>query len=305
MIISDIRQELLQLNRSINDKYREIFNLSDQEFKDRLSDVGSFKKLSKLPEEKLKKFGKICAIDGSVNKKGGAYPHYLQIFRAVGLLGRDENVELARIYSPIRDGGSEREDQSTKILAQLEVEVGIKAIEEKSPSLIIMDGGLIRYKIDAGKVWEDFRAKALARGVILCGVIKDIKTKIISSAFKMDNLSYDRELLYGKLNYKDLMLIKETHSKKFYEGLSSAFLRPARDVNVIGIDILNEQKDHLEEISNLIYSLVPSSSRGVPLILDMVDRQCKVSDKFIDRICQDNLDRDIYEKFFISERDKR
>ena len=47
------------------------------------------------------------------------------------------------------------------------------------------------------------------------------------------------------------------------------------------------------------------SSRGVPLWLDIVDKDVKITDEILTTLLEEYLDRDVYERFFISERDKR
>lgn len=304
-MINELTEKISDLNQKIRTKYDSIFQMDDEDFQRALSEACDFDTLTGLSEKELKNIGAICAIDGSTNRQGGAYPHYVQIFRAVGIFSGGERVEMADVFSPVLDGKGEDEAESTKRLAKIEVETGIKAINDLRPKVLLMDGGLIRYKIDAGESWKELRSLAIEKNVILCGVIKDIKTRIIPDVLGMDSLVFDREILYGKLNYKDVLFIKETHSNKFLEGLSSAFLRPAKSVNVIGVDILNEQKKYLPLICNLVYTLVPKASRGVPFILDMVDREAKVTDTLMKTLLEENLDRDVYERFFISERDKR
>ena len=73
----------------------------------------------------------------------------------------------------------------------------------------------------------------------------------------------------------------------------------------IGIDILSEQKKYIKDAANLVYSLTPYNSRGVPLWLDIVDKEVRVTDQFMKSMLEEYMDRDIYERFFISERDRR
>ena len=55
------------------------------------------------------------------------------------------------------------------------------------------------------------------------GVIKDLKTDVISRAIGK-NAYYDRELIYGRLNRGELLIINDECNKKFEEAnLVSAF----------------------------------------------------------------------------------
>ncbi len=83
-----------------------------------------------------------------------------------------------------------------------------------------MDGSLIRYDIESYNRWIELRTKCEEKGIILIGVIKDIKTNVIGEALKRDKsleieeIFYDRELLYGKLQYGEAIFIYEDISKK-------------------------------------------------------------------------------------------
>jgi len=58
-------------------------------------------------------------------------------------------------------------------------------------------------------------------------------------------------------------------------------------------------------MAKLIVTLTPENSRGVPLFLDIVDKEVKITDDLIEALLERYLDRDIYERLFVSERDKR
>ena len=99
--------------------------------------------------------------------------------------------------------------------------------------------------------------------------------------------------------------IKDNISGKENVGLSSMFMRTSLDPTVIAIDLLDSQKEELINMANLVYSLTPENSRGIPLWLDLVDEEVKISDRLLEALMETYLDRDIYEKFFIPTRSKR
>ncbi len=74
---------------------------------------------------------------------------------------------------------------------------------------------------------------------------------------------------------------------------------------VIGIDIIESQSQKLEEMARLVLTLTPENSRGVPLWLDIVDKEVKISDDMMKALMERYLERGIYERYFVSERDKR
>lgn len=192
-------------------------------------------------------------------------------------------------------------------LSTLEVEAAIESVEALKPCAILMDGGLIRYNIYAYDKWMKLRNICEEKNIILVGVIKDIKTNIIGSRLLEEegNSFYDRELLFGKLDYGEAIFIKDEVNKKDPEGYSSIFLRSSLAPTVIGMDIIDSQKSYMEEMAKLVLSLTPENSRGVPLWLDIVDSEVKISDEIMKALVERYMDREIYERFFISERDKR
>ena len=82
-------------------------------------------------------------------------------------------------------------------------------------------------------------------------------------------------------------------------------MRSSQAPTVIGMDILDSQKSHLEEMARLVLSLTPEDGRGVPLWIDIVDSEVKIPDQMIRGLLESYLNREILEMFFISERDKR
>src|SRR5699024_8442273 len=105
---------------------------------------------------------------------------------------------------------------------------------------------------------------------------------------------YDRELLFGILNYGEIVSIRETVNKKHLEqGIASAFIRSSLSPKVIGMDIIDSQKKHLEDMTRLILTLTPENSRGVPLWLDIVDTEVKISDDMTRALLLRYMDRGI------------
>lgn len=102
-----------------------------------------------------------------------------------------------------------------------------------------------------------------------------------------------------------MILIQEYANKKEPQGYASVFLRSSLQPSVIGMDIIDTQREHLEEMARLVFTLTPENSRGVPLWLDIVDKEVKISDEMMKGLLERYMDRGVYERFFISERDKR
>ncbi|WP_409228688.1 DNA double-strand break repair nuclease NurA [Gudongella sp. SC589] len=318
---SELKTKLQVINTAIQEKYGLILDGHKERLRDFIgAEIGLINEIEPLSPEELaglEKRGGICGVDGSSNRAGGNYPHFIEVYQALALTTtrRDDPLYLAEIYTPVitdeeDEDGERREEQKNQKLAGLEVQAAIKAIQLHRPYAILMDGGLIRYNIYAGEVWDELVQLCEDTGTILVGIIKDIKTGVIGEQLKRDypelkgNI-YDRELLFGLLDYRELLLIDEAVSKKEPMGYSSAFLRSSISPMTIGLDIIESQRGHLTDMARLVLTLTPQNSRGVPLWIDIVDKEVKISDQMMKGMLERYLDRGVYERFFVSERDKR
>lgn len=307
--LSQFADQLTGISRELRGKYEKFFDIQRQDFRKLLDErVGKFYSLHKLSKEELSSLGEVVAVDGSSNRVGGAYPHYIEIFQGLAKSTRGTELYLNNIYTPMLSHAVEEEEQQQKLLASIEVETTLAYIKKYHPEIIMMDGGFIRYKINCPSLWKELKDLCEFQDILLFGIIKDIKTNLIASALQMEGVIFDRELLYNIFDQGDLFLIDNEVNKKYLEsgeGFSSAFLRLSSFPGVIGLDILESQQDQIVNLANLSYTLTPVNSRGVPMWLDIVDRDVKITDGVIRALLEEYLDRDIYERFFISERDKR
>ena len=287
-------------------------------------EIGGIKRIEKLTQTELQEMtskGGVSGVDGSVNRAGGSYPHFIELYQglAKSTVLRDKPILLSQVYTPILSEEKEdpltgeievREEQRNIRLATIEVEAAIRSVEEHKPYALMMDGGLIRYNIYAGEPWRRLVEFCEATGTILLGVIKDIKTSAVGERLKeldpkIEGVLYDREIMFGLLEYGEFIHINEDINRKEPKGYSSAFLRSSLSPMVIGIDIIESQANKLEEMARLVLTLTPENSRGVPLWLDIVDKEVKISDDMMRALMERYLDRGVYERYFVSERDKR
>lgn len=321
-INEELKTSISNLNDILTDKFNPILKGKRNEIRDFISEnIGLIQNVEKLTTKELllwKKKGGLVAVDGSTNRLGGAYPHYIELFQGLAKSTKHKDMPLYRtdIYTPLlneNENTLEEEalmDKKDMKLATIEVEVAIESVEKHKPYIILMDGGFIRYHIYCKDKWEELRQICEENNILLVGVIKDIKTSIIGDVMRTEDNSihkiYDRELLFGILDYGEMISLRETVNKKHLEGgISSAFIRSSLSPKVIGMDIIDSQKKHLEDVTRLIISLTPENSRGVPLWLDIVDTEAKISDDMIRALLLRYMDRGIYERFFVPERDKR
>ena len=309
--LKDLEGQLKEVNTNLKNKYDFIFNLDKDAFRKELTNnVGRLIKMEKFPKEKLSKYKRTVGVDGSNNRSGGAFPHFIEIFQGLAKSTDGNEIYKNKVYTPTLNDIYDDKNLSQKYLATIEIETALEYIDEYDFDYLMMDGGFIRYKINCLDLFTELREKCEAKNIILFGVIKDLKTNVIARSLEIDESIYDREILFNRLITGEALLIRNEINKKFIkdglgEGFSSAFMRTAKFPGAVGLDILDTQEKYLEEIANLVYTLTPMSSRGVPLWLDIVDKDVKITDEILTTLLEEYLDRDVYERFFISERDKR
>lgn len=321
----ELKEKISNLNNLIEDKYKEVFSLDRNVLRAFIKEhIGSIKSMEKLENRHLALYeakGGIVGVDGSTNRMGGAYPHFVDVFQglAKSTIIKNEPIFKADIYTPLFSEKEENileEDEKViaekrnRALANIEVEVALEAARSFKPYAILMDGSLIRYYIYSYDLWLNLREECEKNDILLVGVIKDIKTSIIGDKLgeiypKMNINAYDREMLFGQLEYGEMIIINDEVNKKNVEGYSSIFMRSSLAPTVIGMDIIDSQKEHLEEMGRLVFTLTPENSRGVPLWLDIVDNEVKISDAIMKGLMERYMDRELYERFFVSERAKR
>lgn len=309
--LQDLEGQLREVNKSLRNKYDFIFSLDKDTFRKELTEnVGRLIEMEKFPKGKLYKYKRTVGVDGSNNRSGGAFPHFIEIFQGLAKSTDGNEVYKNKVYTPTLNDIYEDKNLSQKYLATIEIETALEYINKYDFDYLMMDGGFIRYKINCLDLFTELRETCEAKNIILFGVIKDLKTNVIARSLEIDESIYDREILFNRLKTGEAILIRNEINKKFIkdglgEGFSSAFMRTSKFPGAVGLDILDTQERYLEEISSLIYTLTPMSSRGVPLWLDIVDKDVKITDEILTTLLEEYLDRDVYERFFISERDKR
>jgi hypothetical protein len=277
--------------------------------------IGYFIKSNRLTTDELTKIvdkGGICGVDGSTNNGGGSFPYIITLQQAMAKFCNDacEDILLSDAFSPfsMEDRISEEEYRTyvKRNLALLEASAAILALEEYKPAILLMDGSLVRFKIEAPEYWEKLKNKALEVGTLLVGVVEGISTSIISESLKDElpcamTYALDWEMLFGLLDIGEALVM--AHGL-FKEGFCTCFLRTSADPKPIGLDVPEEQQQYLEDLHNLIYTITPKNGRGIPLWLDIIDNEIKISDKMMDMLIKTYLGQD-YSELIIPKRNKR
>ncbi|HHY48058.1 MAG TPA: DNA double-strand break repair nuclease NurA [Firmicutes bacterium] len=299
------------------------------------ANLGRFVSLAPISEDEIDSWAQgrpVVGVDGSVNSYGESYPYVLHIFQASArttrpLDGKD-HLTCSSVVSPLfpedrraledeRDRLM-REDKPLELaweglrhrrLAELEVEVAIRAVNEIRPFLVIFDGGFMRYVVQAFDKWNEYRRVSLEQGVISVGVIEETATKLIAEVLG-DKLppglrdEHDRSLLFGVLREGEALGIREDIRFKRSE-FYTAFARFSRHPQAIACDFFREQVDHVKEVLDFLYTITPQGGRGMPLWLDIVDQEVRITGQDLEMMLSLYLDRDLMEMFLRPHRDRR
>ena len=270
--------------------------------RDRLLTLGEFYMSRHLTDEEMNSFlpKGIAAVDGSNNSYGGADPNIIHFLRACYIpdMKRDR-VEEVRILSPLVDV----EVSPKSELSKLELIAAMKGLEKYDSKALLMDGGLIRYILDAEDEYNELLELVKERDTLFMGVIEDMKSRSISKALDVDG--FDRELLFGKLAPGEAFFLHDELNLKKESSISTIYLRPGNDPMAISIDFPNFLGDKRELITNLVRTLTPDMSRGIPFILDIVDKYAKVTDKDMQYFIKKYISEDVKRLYLDEARQKR
>lgn len=286
-------------------------HISDAELGDKpqrrntMQQVGKFRQLRRLGGAELEHVldgGLLVGVDGSINTFGGQFPYYVDLIRALAKPSRGESVVVKTIHCPIPP--EDEDDQETAIrndnevrqgmLAELEVQAAIEAVDRFQPKVILMDGPLVRFDMRAKDSFLILCEKVTRNRIALLGCIENIESKVISAV--LGDLTppgwrnrYDRELLWDLLEYGEVLEIRTPAKGLARPGISEAeaakarpmctwFMRSSLDPAVIGVDMLQSQLELAGSFIDYLYTLSPADGRGIPIWLDLVDREVRLTD---------------------------
>ncbi len=295
--------EIEEIFKSFNDRLLDKHKkLKNEVTKEKLLTLGEFYMSRHLTDEEMNSFlpKGIAAVDGSNNSYGGADPNIIHFLRACYIpdMKRDR-VEEVRILSPLVDV----EVSPKSELSKLELIAAMKGLEKYDSKALLMDGGLIRYILDAEDEYNELLELVKERDTLFMGVIEDMKSRSISKALNIDG--FDRELLFGKLAPGEAFFLHDELNLKKESSISTIYLRPGNDPMAISIDFPNFLGDKRELITNLVRTLTPDMSRGIPFILDIVDKYAKVTDKDMQYFIKKYISEDVKRLYLDEARQKR
>lgn len=318
--MNDMQKAIQALSISLENKEADRKKLSGKLLDElilELSEKHQLKRADDQTLEKVKSTDGLLTVDASYHRMGGAAPHFVEIYKAVGLsTGNEaEKIEEVRIHTPVLEADDpnfaidEKSSEAEKRLAEIELDVALELVEKKKGYALVMDGSLIRFAILVPEKWEALREKCKQREIPLLGVIEDIKTKHLGTAAVEKGLCtythYDREILMGKLAKGECLLLHKTLTGKSVQGLSTLFARLAAEPFVIGIDFDGEDEKKNLEITEILYAITPKRGRGIPYLLDWVDTQARFSEDQWIPYFKKYGNIELMQTYFVSQRNKR
>lgn len=295
--------EIEEIFKSFNDRLLDKHKrMKNEVTKEKLSALGEFFMSRHLTDEEMESFlpKGIAAVDGSNNSYGGADPNIIHFLRACYIPDMNrEMVEEVRILSPLVDV----EISPKSELSKLEVIAAKKGLEKYDSKALLMDGGLIRYIADAEDEYNELLQLVKERDTLFMGVIEDMKSRSVAKKLGIDG--FDRELFFGKLAPGEAFFLYDEFNLKKESAISTIYLRPGNDPMAISIDFPSVSVDKRELITNLVRTLTPDMSRGIPFVLDIVDKYAKVTDKDMQYFIKKYISEDVKRLYLDEARQKR
>lgn len=304
-----------------------IENLLDEENNRKYIDYILKNKEKILIKDKEFKFNSFF-VDGSMSKIGESFPNFFYIFRSLAYSPNlDIKIYIYDLFSPLIDEDREIFEekllslQSKKIdkqvdlnlsdlsyveeylryvlMAKIEIEAAKESINYLNDGdIIFMDGSLNHFKGEAPQEFNSLLRICNEKGILLCGVVEDIGSMVISNIFEnsLDSTKpHDKELLIGNLNKGEMLHIKEPFRK---EGFSITFLRLSNDPTPISFEIPLKWENRYREIAQFLMFITERFGRGVPILRDFAHEEVKLTDKESYLISKNFIKNDHLEKLF-------
>lgn len=328
-LINSWKEKLCLLNQQILEKYQDTNNFDFIQLRNILKEKisGKFFFFERLSQQTIEKklLGKsLVGVDGSVNRVGSTFPHYLTLFQALAkstnkkeqpmveqdfhtpLLREERQKMVAQAAEEEVPLGLIQDRIESMRLAELELRSAYRALEEYNCWLIIFDGPLWRYEKRAPDLWPKFKELVQKKEVWIVGVVEEVSSAFLAPLLeeslpdKMRDY-YDRDLLFGLLAPGEGLYIPQ----ELKEGYLTYYLRPSSEPQAIAFDFLKEQRAGMKLVADLLFTLTPQKGRGVPLWLDIVDKEVRITKQLMDGLLNTTLSPEIINKLLLAQRMKR
>ncbi|WP_017729528.1 DNA double-strand break repair nuclease NurA [Halalkalibacterium ligniniphilum] len=316
----EIDPELIDKIKKADEKIRQKYDHSTKTrdiIRQKLTESnGVFRQMERWGNQTLSSWlagREVGAVDGSVNQTKGDPPHVLYFFQALAKTLQGTTCVKTDVYTPLLDEKVEGEEKvepvkwRAHLLSKLELQAATELITKTNVAILLMDGALYHYRIDAPDQWETLRSLALEKGVLLVGISEEITTQnLVSlspfSQFLKRPSHYDRDFLFGVLNKGETIYVEDIQQKA---GLRSVWMRAGSSPAITGFDMLEEQAKDMNLVADFLYTLTPEEGRGIPLWLDVIDKDVRITDKLVDALVEQYVDPEMKQRFFVRKRQER
>lgn len=320
LINHDIKMKLRDLNSKLTD-YSSSYP-SKNAMRSLLETIGQFVKVRELTKDEIRAMSGgrgIVGVDGSFTTYGNTFPHVLFLGQALAKCTMPSERECLATYLEVGSNAMEDttydvpvinmksflETQSQKV-AQMEVAVASEALEYHKPFITMFDGGFWRLSNSAEELWEEFYAMTLQQNALCVGVIEDIGSYDLYNELNKVNdeqmgYSLDSNILFNVLEYEEVFIPNALYRDKYVR----AFARFSKDPHPIALDFLQEQRKDMFSIMCLVNTLTPKEGRGIPLWIDIVDKDVKITEEETRLMIESEIDQSHIDRFFMGKRNKR
>lgn len=313
MFDEKIKQKMILLNNKL--KQRDGLKPSKEELRKDLSEIGTFTKISKMNASEISNLSNskgILGVDGSYVILGETYPNVMFFAQAVAKCTTDSknSVKNIEVLSGIFNSNEETDEgeiisEYGKKMAEMEVAVAIEGIHTFKPFAVFMDGGFWRLAKNSTQnckqLWKELSETCINENILLTGIIESIGSYDLSILLELKTIFPDKDLLFGLLDIGEVYILNNPYKG----GFLKAFARFSRDPMPIACDFLPEQQNKIMDMLRLIYSLTPAGERGIPLWIDIVDDEAKITREMAYALLDAYIDPVLKEKIFIDKRNKR
>jgi hypothetical protein len=297
-------KQLQQLNGRLRISFSDQRLGSKQQRRQVLQQVGRIRRLTRLSGDALAGVlgnRPLVGVDGSSNTFGGQFPYYIDLLRALAKASTGDVVILKDIHCPIPPEDeadeetalrSDTEERQRK-LASLEIQAALAAVERFHPAVILMDGPLVRFDMRTRESFLILRDTVVRENILLLGCIENIESKVLTTVLG-DAVPpgwrnrYDRDLLWDTLEYGEVLEVDrpakglprpgDPREEEQCVPIRTWFMRSSLDPGVVGVDMLEEQVSQAGPLMDYLFTLTPADGRGIPIWLDVVDREVRLTD---------------------------
>jgi hypothetical protein len=200
----------------------------------------------------------------------------------------------------------------------LEVLAAVEAAKAFQPAVILMDGPLVRFDMRARESFRTLCDLVVKNKILLAGCIENIESRVISTLLADEAPAawrgrYDADLLRDTLDPGEVLevafpvkgLVHRLAGDEADEAtpMRTWFMRSSLAPGVVGLEMMEAQAESMGALADYLYTLTPPDGRGIPIWIDIVDREVRLTDVELEAYLQ-LLDPDL-KRVFASKREAR